>query len=479
MKKKLFIIIFMGLLLVPFVGMRFYKADLSIEKKHDEALPQPVTDGKVNLQFFQELTDYMADHFAFRQELITADAGVKADLFQSSANEKVIVGKDGWLFFEETLDDYMKRNCLNKRQIHNCARVLKLIEQGVEVCDADFVFVAAPNKNTLYGEYMPDRYVPLNGQGNLNALITSMKEQGVHYVDLREVLSEQKEQVYHKLDTHWNNLGASIACENILDALGKKHTSYEKEAYTRKKSFDGDLQGMLFPKSSKKDWNVIYSKKQDYRYTNKVVSTEQMEIRTENKSVDSSAGGKKTKHRNILMYRDSFGNALVPFVAQEYKKGFFTKEVPYDLSLLSQSKADDVVIELAQRQIPTLLEGVPYMMAPGVSFDKDVEEVKGTTATMETEKQDGVLRVSGQTDPRFTDDDSPVYISFYGEKNLLMFEAFPSVYDPMDEKADRSYSYGAYIDISSMPSDDYRLEIITKKDRNYYTTGFLGEYVIK
>lgn len=169
----------------------------------------------------------------------------------------MIVGKDGWLFFEETLDDYMKRNCLNKRQIHNCARVLKLIEQGVEVCDADFVFVAAPNKNTLYGEYMPDRYVPLNGQGNLNALITSMKEQGVHYVDLREVLSEQKEQVYHKLDTHWNNLGASIACENILDALGKKQTSYEKEAYTRKKSFAGDLQGMLFPKKRKKDWNVI------------------------------------------------------------------------------------------------------------------------------------------------------------------------------------------------------------------------------
>lgn len=52
MKKKLFIIIFMGLLLVPFVGMRFYKADLSIEKKHDEALPQPVTDGKVKSAVF-------------------------------------------------------------------------------------------------------------------------------------------------------------------------------------------------------------------------------------------------------------------------------------------------------------------------------------------------------------------------------------------------------------------------------------------
>lgn len=121
------------------------------------------------------------------------------------------------------------------------------------------------------------------------------------------------------------------------------------------------------------------------------------------------------------------------------------------------------------------------MMAPGVAFDQDVKGISQTTATMETEEvtgTDGVLRISGETDKRWTDDDSEVYISMYGKKNLLMFEAFPSVYDPMDEKADRAYSYGAYIDTSALPRDHYQIEVITKKDGSYYTTGFLGKYVV-
>ena len=245
---------------------------------------------------------------------------------------------------------------------------------------------------------------------------------------------------------------------------------------------------MLFPKSSRKDWNVIYDRPWTYKCVNSVTSTEQMEIQTENqtqkddqKNTAKEKPKKQKKHNSLVMYRDSFGNALVPFMAQEYQKGYFTKEVPYDLSLVDACKADDVVIELAQRQIPTLLEGIPYMMAPGVTFDQDVEEITQTKATMEVEKVPGtdeVLRIFGETDERWTDDDSEIYISMYGKKNLLMYEAFPAVYDPMDEKADRAYSYGAYINTSSMPSDHYQIEVITKKNGSYYTTGFLGKYVV-
>ncbi len=486
MKKRIFIALFFLILLIPFVGMSVYHADLSIEKKHEEALPSLIRNGRINTDFFQGITDYVADHFAFRQELITADAELKAEIFHSSANDKVIVGKAGWLFFQETMNDYQKRNLLSDREIHNCAAVVRLIQQGVELQGAEFAFTVAPNKNTLYGKYMPDRFQAGSGEGNLEHLITEMKEQKVHYVDLQMHLRKEKKQVYHKLDTHWNNLGASIACETLLDFVGKDHIHYENESYTRKKNFSGDLQGMLFPKSTKKDWNVIYDRPWTYEYVNSVTSTEQMEIQTENQTEkagqkDSVKEGhkKQKKHNSLVMYRDSFGNALVPFMAQEYSAGYFTKEVPYDLSLVDTHKADDVVIELAQRQIPTLLEGVPYMMAPGVAFDQDVEETGQTTATMETEEvTEGVLRISGETDKRWTDDDSEVYISMYGKKNLLMFEAFPSVYDPMDEKADRAYSYGAYIDTSALPRDHYQIEVITKKDGSYYTTGFLGKYVV-
>lgn len=488
MKKRIFIAVFFLILLIPFVGMSVYHADLSIEKKHEEALPSLIRNGRINTGFFQGITDYVADHFAFRQEMITADAGIKAGIFHSSANEKVIVGKKGWLFFQETMNDYQKRNLLSGREIHNCATVVRLIEQGVELQGAEFAFTVAPNKNTLYGKYMPDRFEAGSGEGNLEHLIAEMKKQKVHYVNLRTPLRKGKNQVYHKLDTHWNNLGASIACETLLDFLGKDHIHYENESYLWKKNFSGDLQGMLFPKSRKKDWNAIYDRPWTYEYVNNVTSTEQMEIQTENqtqkddqKNAVKEKQKKQKRHKSLVMYRDSFGNALVPFMAQEYLKGYFTKEVPYDLSLVDAYKADDVMIELAQRQIPTLLEGVPYMMAPGVAFDQDVQETGKTAATMEMREvtgTDGVLRISGETDKRWTDDDSEIYISMYGKKNLLMFEAFPSVYDPMDEKADRAYSYGAYIDTSSLPRDRYQIEVITKKDGSYYTTGFLGKYVV-
>lgn len=34
--------------------------------------------------------------------------------------------------------------------------------------------------------------------------------------------------VYHKLDTHWNNEGAAMACGWILDNLGKSHYDYQQ-----------------------------------------------------------------------------------------------------------------------------------------------------------------------------------------------------------------------------------------------------------
>lgn len=469
MRKKIFIALFMILLLVPFLSMRFYRADLSIEKRYGEQLPSLVEKGEINFGFFPQMTEYIEKHFAFRQEMITADARIKASVFQSSGNNQVIVGKEGWLFFQETLDDYMGRNVMSRRELHNCAKVLQLIQGAADRVDAQFVFAVAPNKNSIYGEYIPKRYLPLEQSGNWEGLQREMKKLHVNYIDLFTPLQKSEKQLYHKLDTHWNNLGASIACDSLLDRLGRKHIDYQNIPYTIQKNFVGDLQGMLFPKSNQFDDNIIFENEYTYQYVNEVESTEQIEIETVNPA----------REKSLVMFRDSFGNALLPFMAEEYGTGYFTKEIPYDVSLFLEHKADDVVIELAQRQIPSLIEGVPYMMAPGIAFDADVEETETSNATMETEDLDGVLRVSGELDPTLLDDDSDIYISMVGENNLLMFEAFPAVYNADDEKADREYSYGAYIDIEEMPEDTYQLEIITKKGETYYTTGFLREYVVK
>ncbi|MFR6562498.1 MAG: hypothetical protein ACLUR5_11370 [Eubacterium ventriosum] len=77
------------------------------------------------------------------QNLIEADAIIKKNVFRQSGNEKVIVGSKGYLFFSETLDDYLGQNTLSKREIYSCGRVLSLLQgkcgteqQTVSICNS-------------------------------------------------------------------------------------------------------------------------------------------------------------------------------------------------------------------------------------------------------------------------------------------------------------------------------------------------------
>ena len=133
----------------------------------------------------------------------------------------------------------------------------------------------------------------------------------------------------------------------MLNNLNKKHYDYNNESYKVTKDFSGDLYEMLFPKGHKKDSNIKYLREHTYKVTSKINDVTAITYETESKE----------KNNSIVMYRDSFGNALIPFVADEYKNGYYTKAVPYDWQLPEEKEADTIVIELVERHIPSLIEG--------------------------------------------------------------------------------------------------------------------------
>ena len=88
--------------------------------------PQPVTpEGQPNLRFLSDAAEYFSDHFAFRQELITADARLKAQVFATSAQPDVALGQEGWLFYGETIDDYTGADTMSPRQVYCVASALR------------------------------------------------------------------------------------------------------------------------------------------------------------------------------------------------------------------------------------------------------------------------------------------------------------------------------------------------------------------
>ena len=66
----------------------------------------------------------------------------------------------------------------------------------------------------------------------------------------------------------------------------------------------------------------------------------------------------------LLAFRDSFGNALYPYLADSFAEARFSRATAYPLNQASEMGADFVLIELVERNLAYLLENVPVMPAP-------------------------------------------------------------------------------------------------------------------
>ena len=71
--KKVGNIVYIGICLIlcvlPFAGMTVYRTNITTENKTLAAFPNRKKDGKLNQKYFSDLSAYLEDHFAFRQEL--------------------------------------------------------------------------------------------------------------------------------------------------------------------------------------------------------------------------------------------------------------------------------------------------------------------------------------------------------------------------------------------------------------------------
>lgn len=418
MKKNYGSLLFLGVFLLtclwPLVGMAIAGPSEAAANERLAAIPSlTAADGSFNLNVLNDTSDYFADHFASRQELVTANAKLEAALFGESAEDDVILGKDGWLFYKSTLDDYQGQDLLSDREIWSAAHCLALIQEYAQAQDVSFVFAVAPNKNTLYPEYMPDRCLRSETPGNAARLSEALQLEGVTTADLEAAFRAEDGILYHRLDSHWNNLGAALAHDAITDALGSGAARfYQPDRFAAVQDYDADLYQMLYPAGSEKDvqrypvWGLSFT------YDQPIRSAEDQLIHTSCTDQDG----------RLLMFRDSFGNALHPFMAESYGAACFSRAMPYDLSLIESEGADTLVIEIVERNIDWLTQRAPILPAPtrkidvpetcdgNISFECDFSQTSG-----------GTLCCSGNLGSA-PDTDSPIWLVCDG----TVYEASPA-----------------------------------------------------
>ncbi len=392
-KKTLLPVVFIALCfvmcLVPFVCMSFAPTNETLENRRLAEFPELVTDDGFNYRFMTQLGEYFEDHFALRKYLVAADAQI-ISLFGDSSVDTVVKGTNGWLYYSASADDYAGINTFSDRKAFNAAHNIALMQKYAESRGARFVFTCAPNKNSLYPENMPYFYPSSGNAGNIEKAVPYLKEEGVNYTDLFGLFTSQDEVLYLKRDSHWNNKGALLAFNALLDGAGKEHDDYSETPFEKVNDEKGDLGKMLYSFLAKPEENYRYDIPQLFTYNTPGQTVEDALVLTSCESAEGS----------LLMFRDSFGNTLLPLMANAYGSACFSKGTPYALEAFMDAYSPDTVIaEKVERNMSDFAEAPPVFTAPSPAPHKAPECPEEPLFTLKAEESFN----------------SPEYIEFSGE----------------------------------------------------------------
>lgn len=291
---------------------------------------------------------FFNDHFGGRFSLIHGYSWLLFSILGVSPTTKVVAGKDGWLFYELSRNELAPNRLFTVAELgrwkdHLEAKHKWLQEQGLA-----YVFIIAPDKHTIYREYLPTRLATkLSSPSRYDQLVDYMKEHSdVPIIDLRSALLEAKKstQVYRKIDSHWNTIGAAVAQYEIARSLGRLSPFFQPRPYRLDEFLmvdhvGGDLSDMM---------NVVLQERIPVLPENRFVPCEsriedrEIFMRERIFTVCPFETGS-----DALIFRDSFFTALQPYVSQYFHEATYiwTRPSLAELQKMVLERKPDIVLE--------------------------------------------------------------------------------------------------------------------------------------
>jgi predicted transcriptional regulator len=267
----------------------------------------------------------------------------------------VLSGNDGWLFYtgDRSIDDYQHTNPYTDSELADYQKGLDAKFSELQQKGIMLVVVIAPNKSTIYTEYMPDQIKVIRNESRLDQFIDYMHEFGqTPVIDLRSdlIVGAKTEQVYYKTNTHWNPLGAHIAYTRIMSELSQKYPELVSHPLS---DFELVQTGLMThdipiilgtPNIRENSWNLQPT----------------FEVGTITKELPLSGGGKVRLSSNqnqklpgVLIYHDSFFLGVVPLLEPHFSQttSILRTSVPglWDFNWIDQVRPDIVIIESVER----------------------------------------------------------------------------------------------------------------------------------
>ena len=300
----------------------------------------------------------IADAFPLRRALIEAYDRVKYSGLRDIPSTHVIGGREGWIFLgDEERWYFTGLRTLSDQQLESLARLYQARADWCRRRKISYVFLLAPNKSTIYSEYLPSGLA--RAQPTIaDRLLTLLRARGIRVADPRPVLlagARTKSEAYSKGDTHWNDAGAFAAYRVLLDTI---HGAHVRDPLPRGRSIrivneGGDLlklagiEGLV-------DNPVI---RIDFAHRAHAAAVPVYPGDAKAGAFDLSADTiDDAALPAAVVFGDSFLDALRPFLAENFRRTVIARRrsvtgQQFDTAVIEAERPDIVIEELAERSL--------------------------------------------------------------------------------------------------------------------------------
>ena len=302
-----------------------------------------------------------SDRFGARDALLRLHNRTLVRVFGVSPAPNVLIARDGWLFFKGedghaldrfyrgtlAVDDHQLRDVVDELR----RRARYLASQGIA-----YVVTIAPDKATVYPEMLPAWVRPVTPRSPLDRLVAMIeRDRFVRYVDLRPALraAKTRERVYYATDSHWNSLGAPVAYEAIMRAIG--------DALAPRKIaiapvtlppyvpgvdvYHGDLARMT--------GDTDHFPEPDYAPLWKILAAGDSRCaKRQDSGKDPGLAWYACDRPGLpraVMYRDSMAIPLIPLLSENFAHVVYVESHRFDPAFIGREKPDVVIEEMVER----------------------------------------------------------------------------------------------------------------------------------
>lgn len=353
MKNKLLFILFLLALTAPVITFPFVRVYIDSENHENRRFAEAP---KVSLaempSFPKRFEDWFLDYLPYKNQLVMTNTmkndflGVGTTAMEYMTGSMVIRGKDNWLFYnaekQQSFNDYLCNNLYEEEELAGIAEGYVRLQKKLEELGIELVVFYAANKEQIYPEYMPPSIVPVGTYSRTDQLVDYMRAHtDIPMLYTKEALLNEKDghTLFYKYDTHWNNLGGFVGGQLLNEYFHGEYVSLDDVSCKAVRTdVSGDLARML-------SMGNIYNDDTEWEVTG---YKEDVTVEADMDGDDYVFSSNAKDKRKLLMYRDSFGYALMG-IAKDFAQVRISRNTDDFAVYCKEMQPDILVIEMVER----------------------------------------------------------------------------------------------------------------------------------